>query len=143
MHDCSAQHSTQWGVVDNRYTTADVPPSPSTPPHPVPDKCQAAHDVRGAQQAMALASTFFREQQPTNGKSSEKEREYLLPVVRAHPMWQDRRLWEDSLMLSVADQLELCPQVIYIYVQLTYLRVCVCLCVCVEKAMGSFGGDVC
>lgn len=80
------------------------------------DKCQAAHDVRAAQQALALANTFFREQQqsqsqPTGIKEKEREREYLLPLVKAHPLWRDRRLWEDSLMLSVADQLELCPQV--------------------------------
>ena len=88
--------------------------------------------MRAAQQALALANTFFREQQqqlqnpPSSsassssssssaaaGRSSSKEgeREYLLPLVKAHPLWHDRRLWEDSLMLSVADQLELCPQV--------------------------------
>jgi hypothetical protein len=39
------------------------------------------------------------------------EREYLLPLVRGHSIWRSRRLWEDSLMLSVADSLELCPQV--------------------------------
>lgn len=84
--------------------------------HARADKCQAAHDVRAAQQAMALANTFFRESNTkgsggSGGEGEGERREYLLPLVKAHPIWQERRLWEDSLMLSVADQLELCPQV--------------------------------
>lgn len=105
-----------WGGNSCRVGACQWPTNPRASYYLLPtDKCQAAHDVRAAQQALALANTFFREQQqqlqPTGSKEKEREREYLLPLVKAHPLWRDRRQWEDSLMLSVADQLELCPQV--------------------------------
>lgn len=81
------------------------------------DKCLEKYDVRAAQQTMQMANTFFRSTPTCASSSSEgggaltsQEKEYLLSHIRSHPIWRSHKLWEDALMLGVADQFDLCPQ---------------------------------